>query len=48
MKFECYNCDGLTDEEDVVMVSKSEQMGNLVPYCRTCWNIIMCKNPNEK
>jgi len=45
MKFECNNCESLTDEKDIVMVYEDK---SLVPYCRECWNIMNCKNPKEK
>ena len=47
MKFECSNCEGLTNSKDVVMVYESLNNA-LVPYCRVCWNITNCKNPKEK
>lgn len=41
MKYECDNCESLTDEKDVVMVLEDNKV--LTPYCIKCWKIINCQ-----
>ena len=47
MKFECDNCEGLTDDIDTVIVLDEED-NVMKPYCRRCWNIMNCYNLNDK
>ena len=47
MMYECDNCEGLVGVEDVVLVF-DEYVKALKPLCRKCWNIMNCRDPNNK